>query len=192
MDVYSPLPSLATVSYLRFDGLLLLKLCDAYHSLVYSSLLGVSQRSRAVAPVMTTIDHCVLPYTASGFLSVPCLVLLMYLSAIFSAQVLDLLTISDTTSSSSFTQAMLRDSVNATATAGNIVHFLGDSFTEQVANYMAVDNTASEKKVPIGWPIGVSLGSLAIVGAAVWLGFYVVHQRRQNRLQQVRCVTFDL
>ena len=82
---------------------------------------------------------------------------------------------------------MLRDSVNATATAGNIVQFLGDSFTEQVANYMAVDNTPSEKKVPIGWPIGVSLGSLAIVGAAVWLGFYVVHQRRRNRLQQVRC-----
>lgn len=84
-----------------------------------------------------------------------------------------------------FTQAMLNVSINATAIPGSIAHFLGDSFTEQVANFVPPTNQQRDKEVPVGWPIGVSVGSLLVVGAAVWLGFYVFHQRRRNMLQQV-------
>lgn len=100
-------------------------------------------------------------------------------------QALEQITVSNTTLASAFTQAMLKASINATATAGSIVQFLGKSFTEQVMDYMAEEETPNEKEVPIGWPIGASLGSLFVVGAAVWLSIYVVHQRQRNRLQQV-------
>ena len=87
---------------------------------------------------------------------------------------------------------MLDASINATATLESIVQFLGNSFTEQVSNYMAENETPREKEVPIGWPIGASLGSLLVVGVAVWLSIYVVHQRRRNRLQQVSFIDNSL
>lgn len=87
---------------------------------------------------------------------------------------------------------MLNVGINMTVITGHIAHFLGDSFTEQVAAYSAPARTTIDKRVPVGWPIGVSVGSLALVAAAVWLGVYVVHQRRRNMLQQVELTALQV
>ena len=109
----------------------------------------------------------------------------VWLTPRFSCQALDGILPPDAPAPSLFTQAMLNRSINATATAGGFVRFPGDSFSEQVADYVETPQPSSGKKVPIGWPIGVSMGVLGILAAAGLLGFFWLHQRRKIRQQQV-------
>lgn len=78
---------------------------------------------------------------------------------------------------------VLNSSVNAVAYASNFQPFAGDSFAEQVADY--VDEKADTDKVPLGVTVGVSVVGAAILAATAALAFHVLRHKRQNRQQKV-------
>ena len=79
--------------------------------------------------------------------------------------------------------AVLNSSVDAVAYASNFQPFAGDSFAEQVADY--VDANTDTDKVPLGVSVGVSLVGAAILAATAALAFHVLRHKRQNRQQKV-------
>lgn len=89
---------------------------------------------------------------------------------------------------SMFTQQMLNptilnSSVDAIAYASNFQPFAGDSFAEQVADYV-VAKTGTDK-VPLGVSVGVSVVGAAILAVTAALAFHVLRHKRQNRQQKV-------
>jgi len=79
--------------------------------------------------------------------------------------------------------AVLNSSVDAVAYASNFQPFAGDSFAEQVADY--VDANTDTDKVPLGVSVGVSLVGAAILAATAALAFHALRHKRQNRQQKV-------
>ncbi|DBA72728.1 TPA: hypothetical protein ACH3X2_010124 [Trebouxia sp. C0005] len=79
---------------------------------------------------------------------------------------------------------VLNSSVNAVAYASNFQPFAGDSFAEQVADY--VDEKADTDKVPLGVTVGVSVVGAAILAATAALAFHVLRHKRQNRQQKAK------
>ncbi|DBB04573.1 TPA: hypothetical protein ACH3X1_012652 [Trebouxia sp. C0004] len=83
--------------------------------------------------------------------------------------------------------AVLNSSVEAVAYASNFQPFAGDSFAEQVADY--VDAKADTDKVPLGVSVGVSVVGAAILAATAALAFHVWRHKRQNRQQNAKLAT---
>ncbi len=79
--------------------------------------------------------------------------------------------------------AVLNSSADAVAYASNFQPFAGDSFAEQIADY--VDAKTDTDKVPLGVSVGVSVVGAAILAATAALAFHVLRHKRQNRQQKV-------
>ena len=89
---------------------------------------------------------------------------------------------------SMFTQQMLNptilnSSVDAVAYASNFQPFAGDSFAEQVADYVVAKTDTD--KVPLGVSVAVSLVGAAILAVTAALAFHVLRHKQQNRQQKV-------
>ncbi|DBB13762.1 TPA: hypothetical protein ACH3X3_000769 [Trebouxia sp. C0006] len=90
---------------------------------------------------------------------------------------------------SMFTQQMLNptilnSSVDAVAYASNFQPFAGDSFAEQVADYVVAKTDTD--KVPLGVSVAVSLVGAAILAVTAALAFHVLRHKRQNRQQKAK------
>ena len=79
--------------------------------------------------------------------------------------------------------AVLNSSVDAVAYASNFQPFAGDSFAEQVADFVVAKTDTD--KVPLGVSVGVSVVGAAILAATAALAFHVLRHKRQNRQQKV-------
>ena len=79
--------------------------------------------------------------------------------------------------------AILNSSVDAVAYASNFQPFAGDSFAEQVAEYVIAKTDTD--KVPLGVSVGVSVVGAAILAVTAALAFHVLRHKRQNRQQKV-------
>ena len=90
-------------------------------------------------------------------------------------------------SGSLFSEKMLNNSVDAFGSAYDIVPYPGDSFSDQVQDYVATARE-TERKVPLGVSVGVAVAGAAILAAAAMLTLITVHHRRQSNRQKVSVV----
>ena len=77
--------------------------------------------------------------------------------------------------------------MDAIGSVYDIVPYPGDSFSDQVQDYVATSKD-TDKKVPLGISIGVAVAGVAILAAAAMLTLITLHHRRQNNQQKVSTI----
>ena len=89
-----------------------------------------------------------------------------------------------TDSGSLFSEQMLNNGVDAIGSASGLVPYPGDSFYDQVEDFVELPKE-TDRKVPLGVSIGVAVVGAAVLAASAMLTIFILRHRRQHKQQKV-------